>query len=200
MYYYRHMKLAGKPTLNPLVSSVGATRRLRALNRNGWGQRELARLLGASQNDVYRWLKGDHPRITVKTDKRIRDLFSKLWATPGGSDRAIAHAKRNKYMPALAWDDMDDPAERPTLKNGHRGYTRVFDEVAVELALNGHKPHLHPLETREVVRRLHAKAWTDVRIAEWIGMSDRQVFRVRQALGLPSWDAEHADTMQRLNY
>lgn len=197
MYYYRHMKNAGKPTLKPMVSSLGTARRMQALNYSGYGTRRLAALLGTREKDAHYWMIGHNKRVTARTDAKVRELFAKLWDKPGGDARAIAHAKACGYMPALAWDDMDNPDAKPILARGH-SYEPVFDEVAVELAIHGRKPHLHPLETREVVRILHARTWSDERIAAWIGMSGRHVFRVRSSLGLPAWDPEHAATRRKL--
>jgi hypothetical protein len=93
-----------------------------------------------------------------------------------------ASARRNGYVPPLAWNDIDldeAPVETAT--------TDDIDEVAVTLACQGIKVTLTPQERREAVRRLHAERYTDPLIAETIGCGTKTALLIRQELGLKTW-------------
>ena len=64
----------------------------------------------------------------------------------------------------------------------------LIDEIAVELAISGEPVKLTFAERRVAVARLHAQRWGDPRIAATLHVTDRTVLRIRQELGLESFD------------
>lgn len=99
-----------------LVSPVGARRRVQALMLAGWTIGEIADNSGASRNAIGR-LIGCQTSTNAKTYWAIRKFFESNWQGPEnlhqGSKVAITLAKRKGYLPALAWDDIDNPKESP---------------------------------------------------------------------------------------
>lgn len=96
------------------VSAVGARRRLRALMAIGWPQSQLAFQLGRSPRGLSPLLYTDQ-RITCKTDAAIRDLYDRLWRTPGPSARSRQLAATFPTPLELDDDLLDDPTYTPTL-------------------------------------------------------------------------------------
>jgi hypothetical protein len=69
---------------------------------------------------------------------------------------------------------------------GPKTRTDDVDEVAIERAVSGQGHEGLPLaEPEEVVRRLHALKHSDHSIIERVDLSERDVLRYRQQLGLP---------------
>lgn len=175
------------------VDGTGTARRVQALMFMGWTGEELMRRTGLSEASIYRPAAGGH--VTVRVRDTIAVLYDELWdqepsqATPSEAftvRRAKLRARRLGYVSPLAWDDIDDPEEKP--QRGQRyGLRERNDGVVIQSALDGEKPQLSPLETREVVATLHRDRWSDLRIAEWVGVSDRTVARIRDELNLPAW-------------
>ncbi|OLS99355.1 hypothetical protein BJF90_39280 [Pseudonocardia sp. CNS-004] len=55
------------------------------------------------------------------------------------------------------------------------------DQVAVELAVAGHKPRLTAVEEVEAVAILLRRGWRDTRIAEWLGIRPARAVDLRAA-------------------
>lgn len=96
-----------------LVSSIGARRRVHALNAMGWASDELARQLGLSDRRIAESI--NKSEITYRRWCEIRDLYDKLSAIPGPSLKARKAATRNGYHAPLDWEylDIDDPDVTP---------------------------------------------------------------------------------------
>lgn len=116
-----------------MVPVVGASRRVQALAWMGWSLQEQANRVGMYLQQVWQVAWAKQSAVTVATDQTFRDLFEQLSATRGPSKRAHNAAVRKGWMPPLAWDDLDNPAERPNLG----GDEVVADEVTLERALQG---------------------------------------------------------------
>ncbi|MEV4127045.1 hypothetical protein [Nocardia sp. NPDC049707] len=97
-----------------LVSSLGARRRVRALNAIGWPTAELAARLGLSTNFVLNDSLR-RPHLMYSRWAEIRDLYEELSGTPGPSQQSVTVAKRAKHPSPLAWDgrDIDHPHTQP---------------------------------------------------------------------------------------
>lgn len=184
-----------RPTMDLIADGAriparGAHRRLQALVAQGWSQLELSRRLGLSTNEANRILRSDV--ITKRTHRAVDDLFQSLWnvAPPSGTPaergnrtRALTLARRHRWLPALAWDDIDlddGPAEAERDDSA--------DEMAVELAVAGQPVRLTQAERRLAVTELHTYGLTDPEIAERLHCSDQTVLRDRRELDLPSND------------
>ena len=104
------------------TDNLGPIRRLRALVAMGWSQSRLAQRLGMDPTNFGRIIHGDRFEILVSTAKRVEALFDELWdqAPPAEThrqkisvSRSKAYAKSHGWAPPAAWDDMDDPLEKP---------------------------------------------------------------------------------------
>lgn len=188
--------LAVKPDLASLaarrpIPSRGAHRRLQALVARGWSLKKLAALIGASPSNMSSLMKRD--RVTVATHLAVAAVYDELWdVTPPKDEwrdsiaysRSLSHAQARRWLPPMAWDDIDNDPEPPVPDdNGDE-----LDETAVELAVAGERVRLTPAERREAVARLHAQHYSDQRIAETLNCADKTVLRIRQELGLEAID------------
>lgn len=189
VYFRRHMKLAGryKPRT---VLAVGTIRRLRALALNGYGQQDLAERVGTTQAQISRWILCKELNVERRYADRVAQVFRELWDKPGPSKRARLAAQRRHYMPALAWDDIDNPCETPNVVGD--GLPIPIDEVVVELAMAGQRPELNPHELRECIRQLHALHWSDLRIADHLGVKRSQAEYLRAQMELQAWGQDEA--------
>lgn len=145
-YAYRKYRNGG-PVQRP---ALGTTRRLQALAALGWTQVQLGARLGVSDARVGHLTEGRSAKLHPATADAVARLYDEISMTvPADHDgprslgqtrvhaRARANAERRGYFPPLAWDDIDDPNERPT-----RGYQKArshheLDEAVVERVMNG---------------------------------------------------------------
>jgi transcriptional regulator with XRE-family HTH domain len=147
------------------VSSLGATRRLRALVALGWSQQKLAERLGILPGNATALFKG-RGDISVRRDRQVRALYDELSMTlpPATTQRerisvsrARNFAKANGWLPPLAWDDeqMDDASYQPTRAKPE---SRGLDHAVVERFIaSGERPEgrrLSHAESAEIARRL----------------------------------------------
>lgn len=133
--YRRHLRArrfaeqhAGKPP--DWVHPAASQRRLRALMRDGWSIGELQHRTGLCRSTLMRVLQGyekrrngrQRPRavkltrISLRTHQMIEQVSRELdGALPTNPvpNRTKANAKRKRYAPLFAWDDISDPREQP---------------------------------------------------------------------------------------
>lgn len=187
--------LAVKPDISTLadcatIPARGVHRRVQALVAIGWSQSKLADRLGMDRGNF--GLMMQRTSVTVRLHRAVAAMFDELWSTLPPRDawrdkiaysRTLRYAKAHRWLPPLTWDDIDNDPE-PPVPDEFDG----VDETAIELALVGDGVRLTPAERRECVRRLHARRWSDKRIAETIRCTDKTVFRIREELELPGWD------------
>ncbi|MFE2772271.1 sigma-70 family RNA polymerase sigma factor [Microbacterium resistens] len=187
--------LAVKPDIDLLADGAriparGTQRRLQALVARGWSLSKLAERIEVDPTNIGAMMTRD--RVTVSMHRKVAALYDELWdqLPPRTAwrdsiaySRAIGYARQRRWLPPLAWDDIDNDPEPPVAEE-----TDGIDEVAVELALQGERPRLTSAERRECVRRLHSDRWSDARIAEQLGCADRTVLRIRGELGLDAFD------------
>lgn len=104
------------------VDSTGAMRRLQALVCIGWSQSLLARRLDLEGCTVWNIIHGHRENIEQGTHDRIAVFFDEHWNTrpsdhaPEVVSRSINHAQRMGWVPAAAWDDIDDPDDAPAVE------------------------------------------------------------------------------------
>jgi len=113
-----------------LVDVSVSRRKLRALVAIGWSQRQLAIKLEMEKNhlnSIISECKKSGPSILYATKRKIDELYEQLCMTPGPSDRARKHAQLKKWLPPLAWEDIEDLSERPV-------YHKVVHSSAIEYA------------------------------------------------------------------
>jgi hypothetical protein len=186
--------LAVKPAVVNLADgarmpSRGAQRRLQALMVRGWSQSKLAARVDVSPQNFQKLLQQEW--ITAGRHRVIAALYEEIWdQEPPRAEwrdkiafsRSVNYAKARRWLPPLAWDDIDNDVE-PPLAEVEEG---DVDEVVILLAMGGEHIRLSSLERREVVRRLNAAKLSDPAIAERTHMPARTVIRIRQELGIPA--------------
>lgn len=189
--------LAIQPTFDLLAGGVfvaarGTRRRLQALVAAGWTQTRIAtEFAGRPVQAVNQLLYGTE-MVTARTHREVAEMFEHLSSIPAPRDgkvrygytKAIRLGARHGWVPPLQWDDIDNdptPAEA-------NAYDATVDLRAVELAVTGVKGRLNAAERREVVRVLHARLWSDPRIADFADCDARTVLRIRQELDLEAFD------------
>lgn len=111
--YYGARSITG---VDVKVSSLGVRRRLEALACMGWSCEAVAVRIGAHPRPVNRWRSGERAHVMRSTHDAIDRVFRELAYIPapgrsGQVTRTVAKARG--YVPAVAWDDVDDPRERP---------------------------------------------------------------------------------------
>lgn len=99
------------------VNAVGTIRRLRALACLGWSAAELAKRTGYSEIHISRTRRGiNGDNVTVGFATTIRRIYDELSMTKRDTHhgrKTMAVARKNGWLPPLAWDAIDDPQERP---------------------------------------------------------------------------------------
>lgn len=98
------------------VPAVGARRRLQALAYMGWSPEAIAVRIGSHYRPLLKIRAGERGRVRLSTHQRIDSVFTELATVhaPGHSGAVTrGHAVVRGYAPPHAWDDIDNPAERP---------------------------------------------------------------------------------------
>lgn len=181
------------------VDATGTVRRLRALVAIGHSQTELAKRLGVFPTHVSLLIHGKQSCVTPATYSAVMALFTGLWAHPvqspaGARSRAIA--KAHGWVGPLAWDDIDDPTEKPNLRGvkprkdpEKKDVVEIdIDEIAVERAMRGERVTLTRAERLHAITKLHDRRWSDRRIGMALHINERTVLRNRQGMGLESFE------------
>ena len=131
------------------IDNTGFIRRIRALQAMGWSFNDIAQRIGIPRTCLTAKTR-NHTRVYVSTFRRMVAVYDELSMIPGPSIRSINAAKRNGWAPPLAWDDIDDPDERPNLG---AAADRGVDEVLVQRALSGQQVKANRAERAEIIRR-----------------------------------------------
>ena len=138
-----------------LVDATGTVRRVQALMAIGWSGQKLADRLGVQRGNFT--LMNGADLVTEAKRRAISDLYDELWDTPPPHDdhrsrisynRTLAFARRNGWVPPMAWDDdtIDDPAARPSIGAAQ---TATKQRAVLELIDLG-------VTLSEIERRVHA--------------------------------------------
>lgn len=184
--------LAVKPALellapNACIPARGVHRRVQALVARGWSQSKLSDRLGMERSNFGVMMNRD--RVTVRRHLAVAALYEELWdqlpphqewRDAGAYTRSLTYARQRRWLPPLAWDDIDTDIEPPAPDEEEAG----IDHVLVELACAGDHVRLSVLERREAITRLNAAKLNDHVIAERLNINVRTVLRIRQELGL----------------
>jgi len=98
-----------------LVPSFVVRRKLQALIAIGWTQKDLAKMLGLDLKNMNAIINNgrNKQRVAVRTQQLIDSLYEQLSMTVGLSDRSRELARKKRWLPPLAWDDIEDEKERP---------------------------------------------------------------------------------------
>ncbi|MBW9118861.1 hypothetical protein JNB63_02015 [Microbacterium trichothecenolyticum] len=188
VFYRRHMVAAGREDVfEKIVEARGTNRRLQALTAIGWTAERLGAQLGVSRDQILDWTTRD--RVTLTTHERVAALYDELSDTPApqqtpgdrhSASLALNRAARSGWARPIDWDDIDLDAAPAT------GEEVLVDELAVELAIAGHKVKLTREERQLAVRTLNARRYNDNEIAEMLRVASRTILRDREEMGLPA--------------
>lgn len=111
-----------------MVDATGTRRRIEALGALGWSLAHLARELGCRQETIRPVAM--RARVRKETAAAVGALYDRmLWVVPPANQvttRCRNYAKAQGWAPPLAWDDIDDPGDKPSVyprgercSNGH---------------------------------------------------------------------------------
>lgn len=110
------------------VPSIGARRRIQALLAVGWSRPQVAREAGWESSGALRYVMRSDT-MTRATHDRIAETYERLcMKTPPNemvARRVKTWARKGGYAPPLAWDNIDDPNERPDLGSLDHDIDRV---------------------------------------------------------------------------
>lgn len=184
--WLRHVHAEGRAhTLQTPVDATGTRRRLQALAVAGWPPALIAKLLNTTPVRVRMWARVD--QVRPWTAMRVRALFDELdpldppqftQAQKSAVSQVRAHAAAKGWAASHEWVDIDtDPAPTPRDE-------RLVDHVAVDLALEGHRPRLTIAERWIVVSELTGRGWSSEEIGAHLGCSSRTIQRDREAQGI----------------
>ena len=173
---------------NSHVDATGTRRRLQALVAVGWAQAWLARELYRSPANLRRSMTSES--VTARTAQLVNDMYERLWDAPpprqtiaqrNASDAARAQATNHRWLPPLAWDDIDEDPDPDPNQPGTSGDGDDLDEIAIERAITGDTGvRLTHAEQIEVVRRMSERGRSIRTIAELLSTSKRTVSRHRR--------------------
>lgn len=160
------------------LDATGTKRRLQALLALGHSRMYIGECLGITERSVG-WHLNDKA-VTLSFAERMARVYEALSGTPGTSQRVREHARRQGWVPPLAWDDeeIDDPAARPKGAVVAHG----IDELAVQLAVKGQlgDQKLTRREAHVAIQRMRDLGLPAVEIARRANVSDRTVHRQGQ--------------------
>jgi hypothetical protein len=164
-------------------------RRLRALAANGWSPTAIAGELSICPARIARILKSAN--VTVATATAIRILYDRAGDTPPhtcterhrhAAENAWARARRQGWLPPIAWDNIESDAEPSHAAPGrHPNGAFDIDEIAIERAMNGDEVKINGSERDEVIRRLTDRGYPVRHIADRLHTTARTVTRRRAA-------------------
>jgi hypothetical protein len=90
---------------------TGSRRRVQALQWMGWTLSEIGRRIGTTGQTLQSQLRTS--RMSYRRAAQIAAVYDELWDKPGPSRITATKARRWGYAPPSAWDDIDNPLERP---------------------------------------------------------------------------------------
>jgi hypothetical protein len=137
------------------VDATGTVRRVQALLALGHTHPEIAAAAGGPKNISKNVILNRYDNLHADVAAAISRAYEALSMTVPTHWRARECARRAKalgYLPPLAWDDIDDPNERPRRGSDHARKDDI-DPVVVARVLDG-DDSLRPTqaERREIVR------------------------------------------------
>lgn len=163
------------------VPAIGTLRRLQALAAIGHRLQDLDREMGLARGCSSWFLRNTRDVVHRKTADRVAELYERLSMTVPDyplAERARKTAAKKGWAPPLAWDNIDDPNERPKfgIDKGRKSY---IDHAAVERRLSGDRSvRLTPEEAGEVCRRAYRAGRSTNWIEEMTGLKAERYFKV----------------------
>ncbi|TYP82041.1 hypothetical protein [Blastococcus xanthinilyticus] len=163
------------------VSSLGTTRRMRALAALGWRYSDLAVELRVVESRVGHLTVRPNRVVHRDTAAAVATVYERLSMTFGPSEVTRTRAAARGWAPPMFWDDdtIDDPAGRPR-RSGPTD-SAALDDIAIARAMRGERVPLRRAERAEASRRLTAAGRSAAEIAELLDTSERAVQRHRSS-------------------
>lgn len=195
-------RIVRNPNRGPVL---GVARRIRALATLGWSNNNLANYLNCTAEDVETLRRGKLHNITPQKHARIANLYQLLSdrAAPPTPEAAetIAIAEQNGWSPPIAWDDdtIDIASATPqhqAADTGEPSENEEWIEVYEYVHGHGHRLKLTPRERKRIYPRMleecTRRGASTMDIAKRLGVSDREVLRIRAKLAKASAEATAA--------
>lgn len=166
-----------------IVDGRGVARRIQALAAVGWSLNRQAIYIGRLRTNMASLVAGSP--VTKATHDKVCVMFDDLWNKKppmltsqdrGAYSRTLGHAKRMKWVPPLAWDDIDADESPAVVEDDE-----IVDEFAIESALMGHDIKLTNTERRVAALRLLSQGKSTGQVAEIIKTNPRVIERWKAA-------------------
>lgn len=140
-----------------VVDGTGTRRRIQALMALGWNGDAIDALIGRRRTYTVAVLRGTGP-VQRSTADLYRAAYDHLSMKLGPSWHTRNRARRNGWLPPLAWDDdrIDDPSYTPTSERNRAKSHDEVDEAVVFRVLDGEILPTTRAERFEIMRR-----WVD---------------------------------------
>lgn len=182
------LKIEPKPYVSKrLVSGLATSRRLQALARLGWCFTDIGAEIGVSGQLISKW--AGTATINYRATLLIKDVYERLSMALPPDDAITTRQRRlaesKMWPPPLAWDNIDDPNEKP--KNNTTGI-RGVDWVQVKAATSGELAYwkLGKTEKKAALRWLHEQGLTDRQMSVRLKANFGAIQRARIRAGLPA--------------
>lgn len=101
------------------ITATATRRRLQDLALRGFSAQEVAILSGIQKHTITEVRSGIRPLVRSRTAEAVEALHKRLegqspsFTSKRGQAALISTAKRHKYAPLAAWDDINNQRERP---------------------------------------------------------------------------------------
>ena len=95
------------------IPATGTMRRIQGLSAIGWTGTQIARDAGLGTQFLRDVVSGRYQRIPRDKADAVKRVCRARYLMPGPSKTARTVAARNGWVPVTAWDDIDDPTEKP---------------------------------------------------------------------------------------
>lgn len=181
--YDKRRRLDAVSGLHRRIPAWRAIRRLNALQALGWPLRRLESEIGVTFRSLSTIRQ--QSTVTAATFEAICEAYERLSMSPpvadtvgelSGMARTRNAALRNGWLPPLAWNDIDDPDERPTVTRdrtwGDGDWQDYVDHAVVWRVINEQTSprKLTRAEATEVTRILLSRGTSTFEIENTYGI------------------------------
>lgn len=158
-----------------LTPSIGAYRRLRALNAMGYNDDDIAARLNVPPATVTDMPKADLIASTLWHN--IVEVYDELSMTLGPDHDLRTSARAAGVVPPLGWDDDDIDHPRAVRQDRVRGPIQDEDHAAIIRAVRGDRVALRVADKRTLVRLAVQRKWSAPRLALALGITAESAHR-----------------------
>jgi uncharacterized protein involved in type VI secretion and phage assembly len=169
------------------LDGTGVARRLQALSAIGWRHADVAARLGTSWQFVQKLACRDNPTVERRTVSRVAAIYRDLSGRPGPSNLTRLYARRQGWLPPVAWGaDIDDPGAAPWVGLEPGDGCSANTLVDIELVMAGKAPFsaLHTnTERAAAVAAMRAAGRTRNHISRTCGLSHERIRKLEELAG-----------------